>query len=46
MLSMIIAGVVWHYWIAVPLVVGVLLMLALSAVGYLRKVTYKKYVQD
>jgi hypothetical protein len=36
-------AVVWHYWIAVPLVAGALLLLALTVVGYLKNVVGPRY---
>jgi hypothetical protein len=40
---MLFAGHVWHYWIAVPLVVGAVLMIVATIVGYLNKVVRPKY---
>ena len=40
---MLFAAKVWHYWIAVPLTVGALLMLVATLVGYLNKVVRPKY---
>ena len=36
-------GQVWHYWIAVPLVLGAVLLIILTIVGYLNKVVRPKY---
>tara|TARA_B100000686_G_C16723251_1_gene936235 strand:- start:974 stop:1108 length:135 start_codon:yes stop_codon:yes gene_type:complete len=39
----VLAGVIWHYWLAVPLVVvGAVSLLALL-VGYLSKVSSNRY---
>ena len=43
---MIFSGVVWHFWIAVPLAVGAIVAVVASIVGYLQKVTYKRYPRD
>jgi hypothetical protein len=40
---MLFAAKVWHYWIAVPLVFGGVVMLAATVVGYLNKVVRPKY---
>jgi hypothetical protein len=40
---MLFAGQVWHYWIAVPLVVGAILLIVATIVGYLTKVVRPKY---
>jgi uncharacterized membrane protein YpjA len=34
---------VWHYWIAVPLVVGAVLFVVATLVGYLLNVVKPKY---
>jgi uncharacterized membrane protein YpjA len=34
---------VWHYWIAVPLVVGAVLFIVATLVGYLVNVVKPKY---
>ncbi len=34
---------VWHYWIAVPLVVGAVLFIIATLVGYLVNVVKPKY---
>ena len=36
-------AVVWHYWIAVPLAVGAVLLLLAVVAGYLKKVQAAKY---
>ena len=43
---MTFAGVVWHFWIAVPLAVAGILSIVATIVGYLQKVTYKRYPRD
>jgi hypothetical protein len=43
---MSIFAVVWHFWIAPVLVIGALLATGASVVGYLQKVTYKRYPRD
>ncbi len=43
---MVVAGVVWHFWIAVPLAVGAIAAFVASIIGYLQKVTYKRYPRD
>ena len=40
---MLLAAKVWHYWIAVPLVAGGVLMVVALIIGYLVKVTAAKY---
>ena len=37
------AGEVWHYWIAVPLVVGGILLVLALLVGYLVRVVAPRY---
>lgn len=39
----VLGAVVWHYWIAVPLVAGALLLIVALVVGYLKKVESLKY---
>jgi hypothetical protein len=34
---MVIAGEVWHYWIAVPLAAGAVLAVVATVAGYLKK---------
>lgn len=41
-----ILAVVWHFWIAPVLVIGTLLAIVASVVGYLQQVTYKRYPRD
>ena len=36
-------AVVWHYWIAVPLAAGGVLLLLAVVAGYLKKVQAAKY---
>jgi len=43
---MSILAVVWHFWIAPVLVIGCLLAIVASVVGYLQQVTYKRYPRD
>ena len=38
-----VLAVVWHYWIAVPLAVGGVLLLVATIVGYLKQVQAAKY---
>ncbi|CAN5769751.1 hypothetical protein BH24ACT3_BH24ACT3_00960 [soil metagenome] len=39
----VLAAVVWHYWIAVPLVAGAVLLVVMTAVGFLKKVVAPRY---
>ena len=39
----VFAGVIWHYWLAVPLVAGGFVALLATVVGYLNKVTSTRY---
>jgi hypothetical protein len=39
----VIAGEVWHYWIAVPLAGGAVLAVVATVAGYLKKVSSLKY---
>ncbi|HUQ40618.1 MAG TPA: hypothetical protein VM030_10735 [Acidimicrobiales bacterium] len=39
----ILAAKVWHYWVAVPLVAGGVLMIIALGIGYLAKVVSLKY---
>ncbi len=41
--AQVLAAKVWHYWIAVPLAGGGLLLLAATVAGYLKKVQSLKY---
>jgi len=43
MVAAMVLGVVWHFWIAPLLVIGVLLLLLATFLGYLRKVTAPRY---
>ena len=43
---MTFAGVVWHFWIAVPLAVAGIVSVVAAIVGYLQKVTNKRYPRD
>jgi hypothetical protein len=40
---LLLAGVVWHYWIAVPLAFGAVLFVIATIVGYLKNVTRYRY---
>lgn len=42
----LLAGVVWHWWIAPVLVGGALLAALATVLGYLKQVTYKRYPRD
>ena len=39
----VFAGVIWHYWLAVPLVAVGFVSLVATIVGYLNKVTSTSY---
>ncbi|MDP9006484.1 MAG: hypothetical protein M3N15_06190 [Actinomycetota bacterium] len=39
----VLAAKVWHYWIAVPLAAGGVLLLIATVAGYLKKVQSLKY---
>ena len=39
----IIGGVLWHYWLAVPLVVVGVVSLIAALIGYLGKVSSTRY---
>ena len=39
----VFAGVIWHYWLAVPLVAVGFVSLIATVVGYLNKVTSTRY---
>ncbi|MGI8759471.1 MAG: hypothetical protein ACR2K0_09215 [Acidimicrobiales bacterium] len=39
----VLAAQVWHYWIAVPLAAGGVLLVVATVAGYLRKVQSLKY---
>lgn len=39
----VVLAVVWHYWIAIPLVAGALLAIVATVAGYLVKVQSMKY---
>jgi hypothetical protein len=43
MRSMLLAGKVWTYWIAVPLALGAVLAVVATIGGYLKKVQSLKY---
>ena len=40
---MLASSPVWHYWIALPLVLGAVLFGVMTIIGYLTKVTKPKY---
>ena len=39
----VFAGVIWHYWLAVPLVAVGVVSLVATVVGYLSKVSSTRY---
>ena len=39
----VLAGQVWHYWIAVPLVAGGIILIFALIAGYLAKVVRPRY---
>ena len=39
----VFAGVIWHYWLAVPLVAVGFVSLVATVVGYLNKVSSTRY---
>jgi len=39
----VLAGVIWHYWLAVPLVGGGILLCIATLAGYLQKVSATRY---
>jgi len=43
MVAAMVLGVVWHFWLAPVLVLGVVLLLIATFVGYLRKVSAPRY---
>ena len=43
---MIATSHVWHYWIAVPLVIGAVLFVLATIVGYLVNVVRPKYPRN
>ncbi len=40
---MLLAAKVWHFWIAVPLVAGAVLLVVATVAGYLRNVVAPRY---
>jgi hypothetical protein len=40
---MLLAAKVWHYWLAVPIVALVIVVMIATLVGYLNKVVRPKY---
>ena len=43
MVAVMVLGVVWHFWIAPLLVIGSLIILIATFVGYLKKVSAPRY---
>jgi hypothetical protein len=41
-----LAGVVWHFWLAVPLAVGAVVGLLATVAGYLKNVTQQRYPKN
>jgi hypothetical protein len=41
-----VLGVVWHFWLAPVLVIGVFVLLAATLFGYLRKVSAPRFPKD
>jgi hypothetical protein len=41
-----VLGVVWHFWLAPVLVIGVLVLLVATLVGYLRKVSAPRFPKN
>jgi|TARA_B100000809_G_scaffold128182_2_gene126296 hypothetical protein len=39
----VLAGVIWHYWLAVPLVAGGVVLCIATLVGYFQKVSSTRY---
>ena len=39
----VLAGVIWHYWLAVPLAVGGVALTVATLVGYFQKVSSTRY---
>jgi hypothetical protein len=39
----VLAGVIWHYWMAVPLAVGGFALTVATVVGYFQKVSSMRY---
>ncbi len=39
----LLAGVIWHWWISVVLVIGSAALVLATVVGYVRKVILPKY---
>ena len=40
---MYVLGIVWHYWIAPPLVAGGVLLVIATAFGYYKRVVHQRY---
>jgi len=40
---MSVFGIVWHYWIAPPLVAGGVLLVIVTAFGYYKRVVHQRY---
>lgn len=41
--GMSVLGIVWHYWIAPPLVAGGVLLVIATAFGYYKRVVHQRY---
>jgi len=39
----VFAGVIWHYWLAVPLAIGAFALTVATLVGYFQKVSSTRY---
>jgi hypothetical protein len=46
MVAAMVVGVVWHFWLAPVLVIGVLALLIATLVGYVRKVSAPRYPKN
>jgi len=42
-MHLLLAAKVWHYWLAIPLLAGPVLVVVMLVVGYLTKVVGAKY---
>jgi hypothetical protein len=42
----ILAGEVWHFWLAVPLAAGAVLAVVATIIGYLKNVTQSRYPKN
>lgn len=43
LIGMSVLGIVWHYWIAPPLVAGGVLLVIATAFGYYKRVVHQRY---